>query len=550
MWDRLVVLDDGDAGPRSSGSGRPAACEPPRRAKDKQRDRSPVIDEHSIMARVVSSEKQLLEARTQLWFLGMLVGGGLFLTGISLWILEEVYDLIPNWLKPLKLIWCLGFSITPLGATPADERSVRCLHLSVVFLSTILLICAICTSETGTSCAFGVITVCNSLYAFGMPTRQCYRYLWASFRTSGTLMSIVHLALGKEHLVSITNLILAAALTPRTRQWIQTRFFKPPGSSDGASPFSSGGAAALLGSREAQQVIADTKGQLRAIAFSELREEHLGSRELAKSLFVRSKPVALGACDAFVSHAWNEDAHAKYVALAGWAARFEADHGHEPLLWFDGACLCEEERQPAPSSGGSFAISNAGSGASRDASGGSFKKMMRSMSFTLHDRSAASPMANLPVYLASCKELVVLSGSTYSSRLWCLIELYTWVSLGCSIDRISVLPLEDTLPTHASLGLSNQAVAIGEAMSIGEAAAAPFTIEASAAKCSDEAERQRLLGVVETMSDCARKNEPLTPLAKSIRLRGGARTPLPAHPSRAPCRLRAPHSLKRLPTVT
>jgi len=47
----------------------------------------------------------------------------------------------------------------------------------------------------------------------------------------------------------------------------------------------------------------------------------------------------------------------------------------------------------------------------------------------------------LPIFLAGCKELVVLAGFTYTSRLWCVLEIFTWLFMGGRIDQITVVPL-------------------------------------------------------------------------------------------------------------
>ena len=43
----------------------------------------------------------------------------------------------------------------------------------------------------------------------------------------------------------------------------------------------------------------------------------------------------LGEVDAFLSHSWHDSPQAKWDALVGWSAAFEAHHGRSPILWFD-----------------------------------------------------------------------------------------------------------------------------------------------------------------------------------------------------------------------
>ena len=36
-------------------------------------------------------------------------------------------------------------------------------------------------------------------------------------------------------------------------------------------------------------------------------------------------------------------------------------------------------------------------------------------------------LACLPIFLAGCQTLLVVAGTTYCSRLWCVMELFTFV---------------------------------------------------------------------------------------------------------------------------
>merc|ERR1712048_1378747 len=47
----------------------------------------------------------------------------------------------------------------------------------------------------------------------------------------------------------------------------------------------------------------------------------------------------------------------------------------------------------------------------------------------------------LPIFLYGCKELVILCGTTYLARLWCIVEIFTFVHMGGKMDRIRLLPL-------------------------------------------------------------------------------------------------------------
>ena len=48
----------------------------------------------------------------------------------------------------------------------------------------------------------------------------------------------------------------------------------------------------------------------------------------------------------------------------------------------------------------------------------------------IDQNSIQQSLACLPVFLAGCKTLLVVAGPTYCSRLWCIMELFTFVRSG------------------------------------------------------------------------------------------------------------------------
>ena len=83
-------------------------------------------------------------------------------------------------------------------------------------------------------------------------------------------------------------------------------------------------------------------------------------------------------------------------------------------------------------------------------------------------------LASLPIFLAGCKQLLVLAGETYASRLWCVMELFIFVRMGGNRDDIKVSLLADD---DLALLLSQ--------------------FDASKARCFLDGDRQRLLAVIE-----------------------------------------------------
>ena len=45
----------------------------------------------------------------------------------------------------------------------------------------------------------------------------------------------------------------------------------------------------------------------------------------------------------------------------------------------------------------------------------------------IDQNSIQQSLACLPVFLAGCQTLLVVAGSNYCSRLWCVMELFTFV---------------------------------------------------------------------------------------------------------------------------
>lgn len=48
----------------------------------------------------------------------------------------------------------------------------------------------------------------------------------------------------------------------------------------------------------------------------------------------------------------------------------------------------------------------------------------------------------LPVYISGCRKLLLLPGATYYRRLWCCIELATFLEMGGDAERVEVVELE------------------------------------------------------------------------------------------------------------
>jgi hypothetical protein len=52
----------------------------------------------------------------------------------------------------------------------------------------------------------------------------------------------------------------------------------------------------------------------------------------------------------------------------------------------------------------------------------------------------------LPVWIAGCDQMIALMGKSYPTRLWCLLELFTYDMMGGSAECITLLPLQEAWP--------------------------------------------------------------------------------------------------------
>ena len=98
--------------------------------------------------------------------------------------------------------------------------------------------------------------------------------------------------------------------------------------------------------------------------------------------------------------------------------------------------------------------------------------------------SIAADLQALPVFLSGCKELLVVAGSTYSKRLWCVVEVFVFLKTGGSQERMFMADLGG----DSVRGMLDQ-------------------FDALEAKCFLKRDRERLLAVIESgYGDCVKFN--------------------------------------------
>lgn len=161
------------------------------------------------------------------------------------------------------------------------------------------------------------------------------------------------------------------------------------------------GLAALMSNCTVEEAMAQATLHFRSVCASRLSFEHFVSSPtslvpIGPEFFAVTELTELGECDAFVSHSWHDDPRSRWLALQQWRESFVKRHGREPRIWFDKCCIDQTDVE--------------------------------------------QNLRGLPIFLSGCKEILVLCGPTYLSRLWCIVELFTFVHMGGSKSRMVSCP--------------------------------------------------------------------------------------------------------------
>jgi hypothetical protein len=97
-----------------------------------------------------------------------------------------------------------------------------------------------------------------------------------------------------------------------------------------------------------------------------------------------SEPCHIGECDAFFN-SWHDNAQQKWETLSNWSWEFERNNTHSPRLWLDKVCIDQ--------------------------------------------KNINADLQCLPIFLAACNILLVISGRSDTSRLWFCVELFVYVQM-------------------------------------------------------------------------------------------------------------------------
>ena len=237
-------------------------------------------------------------------------------------------------------------------------------------------------------------------------------------------------------------LLAALVLTPANRGRV-LRLLAAITSTRGSSyEHEAASVAALLSNRSATTTLAMGAERFRALPFASLTRAELAMSTPDPAMHAKTVPATLGSVHAFLSHSWGDDGDAKFDKVHEWAG------GEDKLVWLDKACIDQ--------------------------------------------RNVSESLACLPVFLAGCKQLFVLAGPSYTSRLWCVMELFIFVRMGGQrADIIVELLGDETDDLTSSLA----------------------TFDCYAARCYLDRDRQGLLAVIEASFGTV---EPFNTLVRGI----------------------------------
>ena len=213
----------------------------------------------------------------------------------------------------------------------------------------------------------------------------------------------------------------------------------------------------LVGGLGIDRALSLARQRFRVIHFSELGELDFASSQ-DTGCYARAVKAALGECDAFMSHSWSDSWTQKWQTLSEWAADFASGTKRAPSLWLDKACI-DQKRMTDPA-------------------------------------HVVESLAVLPIYLSGCKALLVFAGSTYTQRLWCILELFTFLRMGAERSAITLLPLAASDGVGLDEGETGALVHEQRSMAATLAAFARFDVRQT--RCTVQTDQDRLLTVIES----------------------------------------------------
>lgn len=245
----------------------------------------------------------------------------------------------------------------------------------------------------------------------------------ASHVTLWTQRSIFVLVAGSEAAACGGLLLWRPGLPRSLQEWLGAW---------GGAKWAAAGIASVLGGHEPDVVMAKARNRCRSVQLDKVQKEEFSCNEpVQKGLGLNkyTQHTQLGDIDAFISHSWHDEPEGKWAALQAWGDDFRARNGgRDPRIWIDKYCIDQT--------------------------------------------NIAEDLLCLPVFLAASGQLVILFGETFLDRLWCIMEVLTFLFMGGQIDNVQIRRISTT-----------------------EVDTSKFDVEK--ATCTNDTDKQMLLAIVE-----------------------------------------------------
>ena len=357
------------------------------------------------------------------------------------------------WLVP----WTLGACLLTLALFPTDARAIRVVCATwfvAVFVGfgALNTVAALAGSRPAAHVASrgAEAALCFASAAALAPTLRCrgdramqprpaLRRLWIVIRLRllggcvfHSAFSIAIYVQGNSRVVdrwavaawSVADFLLAAIATPRNRGRLHRRLGRLGGRGTEAEEAEEAAAiAALVGGSAPDAALERAARLLRCLPASRLLAADLASSGLgvstsATGLAAKTEPAAMGEVTAFLSHSWSDEEEApgaKHALLSRWAKRRQEKTGKEPTLWLVRRLSSHSHYTLLPR------ITRAHA---RDEI--IYAPRTAQDKACIDQSNIEQSLACLPVFLAGCQTLLVVAGPTYCSRLWCVMELFTF----------------------------------------------------------------------------------------------------------------------------
>jgi len=253
------------------------------------------------------------------------------------------------------------------------------------------------------------------------------------------------------NLVFVLSLWVSALLSAPSRRGIVLRWLSSLGAR-GSQQEEAASVASLLCTRSAAEAFRYASRNFRALPYTSLKREHLLDSKPDPRMHSLTVSAVLGEVDAFVSHSWQDSGGAKFHCLQAWEEAQKAAGLEDIQIWLDKACIDQLNIDKC--------------------------------------------LEGLPIFLAGCRIFLVLAGQTYTTRLWCAMEMFIYIRMSDKAERIDVKTLKSKR--------------ISEDFRLEEDL---MHFDALKAQCYLDRDRQKLLAVVETAFGTT---EPFNKLVREI----------------------------------